>query len=358
MEVGLTMMFTTPVRSLCSILSCLFLMRMTWLIVILPVFFMMEYNHLNISCVTFNAHGMKSSLPYVLDLAKQHDIVFINEHWLKESDFYTVTDICSETKIWCHLQSGMDPDVDLSGRPYGGVSFLCRRSEDLAYKVMDPLSKRVLGLHVLNDNKVVLNIIGVYLPCNDSKPETMELYIQCLDQIQSVIDNCANNAPFIIMGDFNTTLPDEDTLKENWFCNKPYKPRSAVLYELISSNEMCVANFLFQQDVSHTFSSVNGSSYIDHIIIPTYMCDRVLSCEILHSNSDNTSDHCPVRVDLDIRVDHTVSSSNKNPTNPLPFFPRPRWHDCDFQKLYEIKPYVKFHWTSQKIHRIMERKNL
>ena len=120
---------------------------------------------------------MKSSLPYVLDLAKQHDIVFINELWLKESDFYTVTNICSETKIWCHLQSGMDPDVDLSGRPYGGVSFLFRRSEDLAYKVMDTLSKRVLGLHVLNGNKVVLNIIGVYLPCNDSKPETMELYI-------------------------------------------------------------------------------------------------------------------------------------------------------------------------------------
>ena len=44
-----------------------------------------------------------------------------------------------------------------------------------------------------------------------------------------------------------------------------------------------------------------------------------------------------MRVDLDIRVDHTVSSSNKNSTNLLPVFPRPRWHDCDFQKLYEIK---------------------
>ena len=87
------------------------------------------------------------------------------------------------------------------------------------------------------------------------------------------------------------------------------------------------------------------------------MCDRVSSCEILHSNSDNTRDHCPVRVDLDIRVNHTVSSSNKNSTNPLPVFPRPRWHDCDFQKLYE-RPHVKFHWTSQKIYPDMERKNL
>ena len=114
---------------------------------------------------------------------------------------------------------------------------------------------------------VVLNFIGVYLPYHDSTTETMDLYLQTLDLVQSILDTC--DAPTDIMGDFNATLPEEVTLDNNWYCKKPYKRRSGVLYDFFSNNEMCVANFLFPQDICYTFKSAKGSSYIDHILLPT-----------------------------------------------------------------------------------------
>ena len=76
---------------------------------------------------------------------------------------------------------------------------------------------------------VVLNFIGVYLPCHDSTTDTMDLYLQTLDLVQSILDTC--DAPTDIMGDFNATLPEEVTLVNNWYCKKPYKRRSGVLYD-------------------------------------------------------------------------------------------------------------------------------
>ena len=37
----------------------------------------------NFKFATFNYQELKSSLKYVLDLADEHAIVFLNEHWLQ-----------------------------------------------------------------------------------------------------------------------------------------------------------------------------------------------------------------------------------------------------------------------------------
>ena len=291
----------------------------------------MDCASLNLNLVTFNCHGLKSSLAYVLDLAKGHDILFINEHWLKENELYTLNDICDQDDLWCHLQSSVkNTDRPISGRPYGGIGFVCKHFRNTTYRVMNISSDRVLGLQVIRNHHVLLNIIGVYLPCHDSTTDTMDLYLQTLDLVQSILDTC--DAPTVIMGDFNTTLPEEVTLVDNWYCKKPYKRRSGVLYDFISNNEMCVANFLFPQDICYTFKSVKGSSYIDHILIPTYMYENVLNCRILDGDSDNVSDHCAVAVNLDIKVEFT--SNDRNPGSLLPIFPYPKWHDGDFLSRY------------------------
>ena len=107
----------------------------------------MDCASLNLNLVTFNCHGLKSSLAYVLDLAKGHDILFINEHWLKENELYTLNDICDQDDLWCHLQSSVEnTDRPISGRPYGGIGFVCKHLRNTTYRVMNISSDRVLGL--------------------------------------------------------------------------------------------------------------------------------------------------------------------------------------------------------------------
>ena len=51
---------------------------------------------------------------------------------------------------------------------------------------------------------------------------------------------------------------------------------------------MCVTNFMFQQNVNYTYKQGDKKSYIDHVIIPTYLCDSVVECKILDNVEDNT----------------------------------------------------------------------
>ena len=156
----------------------------------------------NFSATTFNCHGIKSSLKYVLDQARNHDIVFVNEHWLQASDIHHITNICTDNAKWCYFKTSVDPNHELKGRPHGGLGFICAQSEgrNISYKVIETSSDRVLGLQVLINYQVVLSLIGLYLPTRDSSAEQMELYLETLDQAQAILDGSCSAAPTLILG--------------------------------------------------------------------------------------------------------------------------------------------------------------
>ena len=72
-----------------------------------------------LTVASFNCHGMKGSLQYVLNLAELHQIVFLNEHWLQVNDIPTLKQICESKNILCFLKSSVDPCKSLNGRPHG-----------------------------------------------------------------------------------------------------------------------------------------------------------------------------------------------------------------------------------------------
>ena len=79
----------------------------------------------------------------------------------------------------------------------------------------------------------------VYLPYrpNDGGKEQMELYMDTLGQIQCLIDQSDSEVPIIIIGVFNTVLPDTESLTEKWYCRKPYNKMSGILYEFLVQND-------------------------------------------------------------------------------------------------------------------------
>jgi exonuclease III len=78
---------------------------------------------------TFNMHGFNNSWHYLQHLSKSCDIIFIQEHWLANSKLHYLDSINDEFIM--HAKSGMDAASDdriLTGRPYGGVAVMWRKS--------------------------------------------------------------------------------------------------------------------------------------------------------------------------------------------------------------------------------------
>src|SRR5208282_4022629 len=75
---------------------------------------------------TFNCRSLKSSLDEIKQLCNDHDIIFIQEHWLLPFEL----DILSSVHSDFHGVglSAVDTSVNLLiGRPYGGTAILYRK---------------------------------------------------------------------------------------------------------------------------------------------------------------------------------------------------------------------------------------
>ena len=150
--------------------------------------------------------------------------------------------------------------------------------------------------------KIVLTIFGVYLPHNDYTSVSVECYLETLDQLQSLIDSSGNSAPSNIVGDMNTCLPKGASLRHEWYRQRPFSKRSALLYNFLVDNELCVGNYAFKQNVNYTFKRNNVCSYIDYMFLPHYLLNKLVKCSVLHDCEDNVSDHLAISAQLQISV--------------------------------------------------------
>ena len=197
----------------------------------------------------------------------------------------------------------------MSGRPHGGVAFICKKKNSVSYKVLNVNSDRVCAIQVINNHNVVCTIIGVYMPYFCDSSEQTELYVDVLDYIQDIVDTYSPDSPLMIMGDFNVSLPKALHLSSGWYKSRPYNRHSVLLYDFICNNELIVANFEFDQKVDYTYRKSNCSSYIDHCLVTRQLTDMVKECRILLEDQDSTSDHLPVwiLIELPIHEDQCIA---------------------------------------------------
>ena len=88
------------------------------------------------------------------------------------------------------------------------MAIICKDLTGLSYSEIDADSGRITGVIVKDNNGNPIHIMSsVYLPFHPGDANQMELFIETIDVLQSVIDKYGHLAPLKIMGDFNAQIP-------------------------------------------------------------------------------------------------------------------------------------------------------
>ena len=77
---------------------------------------------------------------------------------------------------WCHFVSSMDPLEQVSGRPYGGLGFICQNIPGVSFQEIACDTDRICGLEVSVSGSILFSVFGLYLPFNNHSRENIDLY--------------------------------------------------------------------------------------------------------------------------------------------------------------------------------------
>ena len=147
------------------------------------------------------------------------------------------------------------------------------------------------------------------------------------------MESTVDGVPTIIMGDMNTVLPYSPKLSNNWYRLRPFSVQSRILYDFICDQELCVANFLQEQNLNYTYYKAGTTSYIDHILVPLH-AENVRKCSILDDLSDNTSDHLALSLAICVPscVETNCVAASTDEYVPIT---RPDWNNPKYIQSYK-----------------------
>ena len=130
------------------------------------------------------------------------DILLLQETWCLQDQVGTLNQHFKDHNTYGI--SGINDAELLVGRPYGGVSFLFKKSMSPHVTWVEMSSKRVCSIR-LNTDIGYVYLFNVYMPCDTSNNEHLFEYNMILSDISKCcMDNSVSNC--IIGGDVNTDI--------------------------------------------------------------------------------------------------------------------------------------------------------
>ena len=184
-------------------------------------------------------------------------------------------------------------------------------------------------IQVISSHSVILMCIAVYMPFYTGSSEQTEFYVETLDLLQELLDTYSEGSPVMVLGDYNTTLPQSTTLRDNWYCSRPFTKYSFLLYEFLTENDFTAANFDFNQNIKYTYFKDNVTSYIDHCVVTRQLKDHVINCRILSNHSDCASDHFPIEILVSVPI-----RDPQNSTDTIQTHSYVNWNDKHVKECY------------------------
>lgn len=250
-----------------------------------------------LSVVTYNSQGHgPDRLRYISQLLRDYDFVFVQEHWLFNSNICVLENALGNATV--HAVSGMNEQELLAGRPYGGVAIIWKN--DLKHKVqrISVPSKRVCAVIICLED-VRLLLCNVYMPQNDSPIEYEET-------LQSLSNICfENNVDRIIIGgDMNV-----DTSRAG-------DRNLAPLLRFMVNEHLRFGTL--HGEVDFTFESkINGyKSVIDYFLVSDNLSGFITEHKVRHE-VDNMSDHSDLSISFSIPLAYIKTHNDSTyPSGP------------------------------------------
>jgi exonuclease III len=199
--------------------------------------------------------------------------------------------------------SAMDTDAGIiSGRPYGGIAILWRKSLGHLCKINDYNDSRLLGLSI-NIEGIEILIVNVYLPYYNGS--NLNEYIDYLSRLHTIIDQHATSYVYVI-GDFNANICRTNPGR-SCFANE--------LATFCEEEDLILSDFTLLDPDTFTYTSHahNTVGWLDHIL--TTNTGHLHIKEIEVKNSFISSDHLPVSMELDFTcLRQKVNNTPARPT--------------------------------------------
>lgn len=270
---------------------------------------------MDLKICTYNCKNVKSSCEELANCIKEFDIVFLQETWLMENELTFLSKISDE--YYAAGITSMDSSNGIvTGRPYGGMGILWRKSIGSHCNIIKyPNETRLMAIEFrARDYKVLF--INAYLPyCCDENLTEFQFYLAKLKDIIESYDS-----PYVVtMGDFNA-----DTNSQQKFGGE--------LTDFCQEEGLILSDVVHIQDHenNYTFVSNHGTtSWLDHILA-TNSGHAIINNVYIKYNIIS-SDHYPLVVDFD------VSSERANVETCQKSIPRVKWDlvsddDCQYYK--------------------------
>ena len=274
-----------------------------------------ELRFLSFNCKNFNDDICK--LDFLQQCVQNHDVVFLQEHWLYKSELYKLSKLGKNVNVIG--TSGMEEHVCRLGRPYGGCAIIWK--SDLKCKTSQIMCKsnRVCGLVIDMLNGVKIVLLNVYMPCDTGcYDRNYDLYREVINELQQIRTQY-QHAHFVCGGDFNASLCRDS-------------PNSRALKYFVQQCGLHTYNEIDGADVPYTYfcSQFNTTSVIDYFFVSASLVDCVRSYAVIKNHLH--SDHIPISMVLYV-------NSNRLITQEREFNSRIAWHkatDADLELYREL----------------------
>jgi len=282
-------------------------------------------DNLRLKVATYNMHGLNQGSAFVEYLCEDHDVIFLQEHWLAPFDLSRLDSICS--KMICFATSAMDGKISsgcLRGRPFGGVAVLVRDAIVTNVTLVKSASRYI----ILQLNGLLL--INVYLPCS-SCDNWEDEYADCLASIINDISKL-QFTHIIFGGDLNVDFMNKHT-------TRAHSSVASSIEDFAQSLQMKFVDNKIPPGSGCTFrvETTGAGSCVDHFAVSDSLYDKIIAVSIIDSGI-NLSDHCAVIMDVCVSCQHILSSGSPDSSTEtqskrqLTF----RWDKGDIFSYYEL----------------------
>ena len=290
-----------------------------------------------IKLISLNCHGCKGNTLYINNIITTHDIIFLSETWLLQSESHLIHNYKLDFELYF-----TPAKVELSGRPYGGNIMLVRKSTNHR-KIELILQEDFTALIKIDFYNTSVLLCGVYLQSISKKSDHIKFYQNQLSIINGILEKFESTSEYIILGDFQC-CPSAPNHHASGRAGKT-NHLSPWLDDFITKLEAYPIDIYEATGPAYTYqhATLPNQSYIDHIIVSGNIAHKLSNTAVHPPSFLNTGDHIPISAALTVDHKDSMTEHSSQSYQNLDFLPNYVWQNQKFIEHYKNITDAKLH---------------